>query len=58
MRMNELGKSGIRVSAVGTGTWAMGGDFFGQIDDKQCIDAIAASLCTATATPRRWWARP
>ncbi len=44
MRMNELGKSGIRVSAVGTGTWAMGGDFFGQIDDEQCVDAIAASL--------------
>lgn len=44
MRFGTLGKSGIKVSAIGTGTWAMGGDFFGAIDEKQCIEAIAASL--------------
>lgn len=44
MRFGTLGKSGIKVSAIGTGTWAMGGDFFGAIDEKQCIEAIVASL--------------
>ena len=32
MRMNRLGNSDLVVSAVGAGTWAMGGDFFGAID--------------------------
>ncbi len=44
MRMNKLGNSDLIVSAVGAGTWAMGGDFFGAIDDKKCIDSICASL--------------
>ena len=35
MRMNRLGNSDLVVSAVGAGTWAMGGDFFGAIDDKK-----------------------
>lgn len=44
MRFNELGKSGIKVSAVALGTWAMGGDFFGPIEDEQCIKALHAGL--------------
>lgn len=44
MRYNTLGKSGIKVTAIGTGTWAMGGDFWGAIDEQLCIDAIRASL--------------
>ena len=44
MRMNRLGNSDLVVSAVGAGTWAMGGDFFGAIDDKKCIDSLCASL--------------
>jgi len=31
MRMNKLGNSDLIVSAVGAGTWAMGGDFFAVI---------------------------
>lgn len=44
MRMNRIGSSDLIVSAVGAGTWAMGGDFFGAIDDKQCVDSLCASL--------------
>ena len=44
MRMNKLGNSDLIVSAVGAGTWAMGGDFFGAIEDKKCIDSLCASL--------------
>ena len=44
MRMVKLGKSDLIVSTVGAGTWAMGGDFFGAIDDKKCVDSICASL--------------
>ncbi len=44
MRMNRLGNSDLIVTAVGAGTWAMGGDFWGAIDDQKCIDSIRASL--------------
>jgi aryl-alcohol dehydrogenase-like predicted oxidoreductase len=44
MRFNELGKTGIRVSAVAIGTWAMGGDWWGSVDEKDCIGAIHAGL--------------
>jgi aryl-alcohol dehydrogenase-like predicted oxidoreductase len=44
MRFNELGKTGIKVSAVAIGTWAMGGDWWGSIDDGECISAIQAGL--------------
>jgi aryl-alcohol dehydrogenase-like predicted oxidoreductase len=44
MRFNELGKTGIKVSAVAIGTWAMGGDWWGSIDDGECIAAIQAGL--------------
>ena len=33
MKYRELGNSGIKVSVVGHGTWALGGDFFGEVDD-------------------------
>lgn len=44
MRFTEIGKSGIKVSVVALGTWAMGGDFWGAIDDQLCIDALHAGL--------------
>lgn len=44
MRMNRLGTSDLIVSAVGAGTWAMGGDFFGAIEDQKCVDSLCASL--------------
>jgi methylglyoxal reductase len=40
----EVGKSGVAASAVGLGTWAMGGWMWGGGDDKASIAAIHASL--------------
>ncbi|MDR2156866.1 MAG: aldo/keto reductase, partial [Clostridiales Family XIII bacterium] len=44
MRLNEIGKSGIKVTPITLGTWAMGGDFWGEIDDQACVDALRAGL--------------
>ena len=44
MKYKKLGKSGIDVSVIGHGTWPMGNDFFGEIDEKVAIKAIHASL--------------
>lgn len=44
MKYRKLGNSGIEVSVIGQGTWEMGNDFFGEIDEKHAIDAIRASV--------------
>jgi aryl-alcohol dehydrogenase-like predicted oxidoreductase len=43
MRYEKIGSID-NVSVVGLGTWAMGGDFWGAIDEQEAIEAIAASL--------------
>lgn len=35
-----LGNSGIQVSALGLGCWAIGGNAWGKVDDKESIRAI------------------
>ncbi len=44
MKTTTLGPSGVRCSAIGLGTWAMGGWMWGGRDDAAAIDAIHASL--------------
>ncbi|MBS0452820.1 MAG: aldo/keto reductase [Proteobacteria bacterium] len=44
MKQTTLGPSGIRCSAIGLGTWAMGGWMWGGGDDAAAVDAIRASL--------------
>lgn len=44
MQMRSIGKSGIKASAVGLGTWAMGGWLWGGGDDAASVAAIRASL--------------
>jgi len=44
MKYRTLGNSGLEVSAIGQGTWAMGDDFFGEVDAKECVRAIHASM--------------
>ncbi len=44
MRFRQLGSSSLKVSVVGLGTWAIGGDFWGSVDDSQSIDAIRAGI--------------
>ncbi len=40
----NLGRSGIAVSAMGIGCWAIGGDSYGTVDDKESIRAIHRAL--------------
>ncbi len=44
MRRQYLGSSDLHVSVVGLGTWAIGGDFWGETDDAQSIQAIQTAL--------------
>jgi aryl-alcohol dehydrogenase-like predicted oxidoreductase len=41
MKYRTLGRTGLEVSAVGFGAWAIGGDMWGPQDDDQALDAIA-----------------
>ncbi|MDO9418066.1 aldo/keto reductase [Pararhizobium sp.] len=40
----EIGRSGVKASAIGLGTWAIGGWMWGGTDEKESISAIQASL--------------
>ncbi|YCI04723.1 aldo/keto reductase [Ensifer sp. D2-11] len=42
--MREIGRSGVTASAVGLGTWAIGGWMWGGTDERESIAAIQASL--------------
>ncbi|MBS1271485.1 MAG: Aldo-keto reductase YhdN [Candidatus Marinimicrobia bacterium] len=44
MEHRQLGTSDLNVSKVGLGTWALGGDFFGETDDQRSIGAIQAAV--------------
>ena len=44
MLTREIGRSGITASAVGLGTWAIGGWMWGGTDEAQSIAAIQASI--------------
>ena len=39
-----LGKSGIEVTKIGVGLWAIGGDEWGEVDDRESLDMIDAAL--------------
>jgi methylglyoxal reductase len=44
MKYRQLGGSGIKASALGLGTFAIGGWFWGGTDERKSIEAIHASL--------------
>ncbi len=44
MIYRELGNSGIKVSAIGLGTWAIGGMFWGKSSDSEAVAAIETSI--------------
>ncbi|WP_241524150.1 aldo/keto reductase [Oceaniglobus indicus] len=44
MLTREIGKSGIEASAIGLGTWAIGGWMWGGTDEAASIDAIRGSI--------------
>ncbi len=44
MQYNKLGSSGIEVSEVCLGTWAIGGRDFGEVKDEQSVEAIRTAV--------------
>lgn len=44
MHYRTLGKTGITVSEIGFGAWAIGGDEWGPVNDKQSITAIKKAI--------------
>jgi aryl-alcohol dehydrogenase-like predicted oxidoreductase len=44
MQRRTLGSSGLEISRIGLGTWAIGGHMWGGADDAQSIEAIHAAL--------------
>ncbi|NLX70770.1 MAG: aldo/keto reductase [Clostridiales bacterium] len=44
MRYKRLGNSSLEVSVVGLGTWAIGGDFWGKVDDERSIATIQRAI--------------
>jgi aryl-alcohol dehydrogenase-like predicted oxidoreductase len=44
MEHRRLGKSELNVSAIGLGTWAIGGTFWGQTDESAAIAAIQRAI--------------
>lgn len=41
MEYRDFGKTGMRVSAVGFGAWAIGGNSFGKVDSRESLRALA-----------------
>lgn len=44
MKFRKFGRTGIKVSEIGIGTWAIGGDMWGPQDEKNSVDALKKSL--------------
>jgi aryl-alcohol dehydrogenase-like predicted oxidoreductase len=44
MKYRKLGRSDLQVSTVGLGTWAIGNDFWGSVDDDESVRALQAGL--------------
>ncbi|RMF84425.1 MAG: aldo/keto reductase, partial [Nitrospinota bacterium] len=48
MRYRLLGRTGLRVSEIGMGTWALGGarhgHSYGPIDDREALKAVARAV--------------
>jgi aryl-alcohol dehydrogenase-like predicted oxidoreductase len=45
MKYNQLGDSGVKISAITFGAWAIGGWMWGGSDKKDAIEAIDKRLC-------------
>ncbi|MFA7255803.1 MAG: aldo/keto reductase [Candidatus Omnitrophota bacterium] len=43
MKERLLGKTGLRVSEIGFGCWALGGNAYGPVRDKDSLEALAAA---------------
>ncbi|MBU3758495.1 MAG: aldo/keto reductase [Candidatus Omnitrophica bacterium] len=43
MKYRELGRSGLKVSEIGFGAWAIGGDAYGPTSDRESLEALEAA---------------
>ena len=50
MQPRQLGNSGVSVSPVTFGAWAIGGWMWGGTDEQEALDAIRASIDTGVTT--------
>ena len=44
MQYRILGRTGLKISEIGFGAWAIGGGMWGKTDDKVSLDALRRSL--------------
>lgn len=44
MNLKQLGKSDVQVSPIIVGCWSMGGDYFGEVEDKNSIECVQTYL--------------
>ena len=44
MEYRELGRTGLKISTIGMGCWAIGGDAWGPVDDRHSTVAIERAL--------------
>jgi aryl-alcohol dehydrogenase-like predicted oxidoreductase len=44
MKERRLGRTGLRISEIGFGCWAIGGNAYGPVRDKDSLEALAAAL--------------
>ena len=44
LNKRRLGKSNFEVTEIGIGLWAIGGNEWGPVDDKNSLDTIEAAL--------------
>src|SRR5262245_59522410 len=44
MKYRRLGKTNLLVSEIGLGLWAIGGDAWGPVDDRESLSAIARAF--------------
>jgi aryl-alcohol dehydrogenase-like predicted oxidoreductase len=44
MKYRRLGKTGLQVSEIGLGLWAIGGDAWGPVDDRESLATIARAF--------------
>ena len=44
MKYREMGNTGLQLSAIGQGTWAMGDELWGRVDDTNSVNTIRRSI--------------